>query len=320
MALTDAQRSAVAELAKTAGKTTGKRSAYAELVVETVEPNHLTPALFSAFMNVQQMNPGDTFGRRVKKGRYPVRTMVPGAKHLTDVTWEAQTYTYMFDRLIAGTNHSVWEIENGEVGTVENMRNELRLALFDAVVTNVFNTLTTAWNGTSTPNNYLDSSGTGVTQVGLDTMIETVLDHSGQVRAIVGTRKALLPIYKFAQFREYVLGGSGNNPDRIALPVQALFDEFNRTGRVSTYFGIPLVELPQIFSNDLPTLRKNLLPTDRVLVVGDQAGTVGLMGGVEYQDYTDMTTQPPNYVLHAWQQYGMIIDDIEAIGVIKTNT
>ena len=44
------------------------------------------------------------------------------------------------------------------------------------------------------------------------------------------------------------------------------------------------------------------------------------MDGFEYQDYTDPTTQPANYVLHGWQAYGMIIDDVEQIGIIKTNT
>jgi hypothetical protein len=41
------------------------------------------------------------------------------------------------------------------------------------------------------------------------------------------------------------------------------------------------------------------------------------MDGFEYQDYTDPTTQPANYVLHGWQAYGMIVDDVQSLGVLK---
>jgi hypothetical protein len=42
-----------------------------------------------------------------------------------------------------------------------------------------------------------------------------------------------------------------------------------------------------------------------------------MYGGVEYQDYTDMTIQPADYILNAWMSYGMIVDMPENIGVIK---
>lgn len=321
---------AVAEVSRTAGNASNNRSAYAEVVMDIVQPNHLSLDLARAFMDVITMNPGDQIGRRVRRGRYPVRTMVPGSKHLHDVLSYVEQSTFSFDRLIAGTSHNLWEIQSGEVGTVEQMRNELRADLFDELVSKVFGLLSTVWNGTDTPNNFIDVSGTGITETALDTMIETVLDHSGTVRAIVGSRKALLPVYRFAQYREFMLGGTGNNPDRAMFPVAGAFDEFTRTGRVATYAGgIPLVELPQIYRNRLPagatgTLGNNaaqrMIPTDRVLVIGDNVGSIALMGGTEYQDYTDPTTQPPNYVLHCWQAYGMLLDNVEGIGVLRTNT
>jgi len=100
---------AVAEVARTAQDAgrTGRRTAYADLVVDVIQPNHLSLDLFSAFMPVTQMQPGDLRGRRVRRGRYPIRTMVPGSKHLTDVLDYLEYQTFMFDRLIAGTSHSV---------------------------------------------------------------------------------------------------------------------------------------------------------------------------------------------------------------------
>lgn len=326
--ITAEMKRAIAEAAKGAGVSPNTRSAYADLVMDVVEPNHLSLDLFSSFLPTRQMKPGDEFGKRVKRGRYPVRTMVPGSKHLTDVTDYVEQFNYMFDRLIAGTSRSLWEIQSGEVGTVEQMRADLRADIFDELVSRVFTLLATVWNSSDTPNNYADASSTGVTATVLDAMIENVLEHTGSVRSIVGSRRALMPIYTFAQYREFVLGGSGNNPDRSLLPVNTAFDEFSRTGKVSSYRGIPLVELPQVYRNRLPanatgTLRsaeQRMIPTNRVLVIGDQAGEIALMDGTQYQDYTDPTTQPPNYVLHSWQAYGMVVDDVESIGVILTNT
>lgn len=317
---------AVAEKAATAGVAPNKRSAFADLIMTVIEPNHLSLDLFSAFMPTRQFNAGDRIGKRVRRGRYPVRTMVPGSKHLHDVLSFVESQAYMFDRLIAGTSHNLWEIQSGEVGTVDQFRSELRADIFDELVSRVFSLLSTVWNSTDTPNNYVDASSTGITQTALDTVIETLLAYTGNVRAIVGSRAALLPVYNFAQFREFEL--SGTNTDAVGFAVDTAFNEFTNSRRVTRYAGIPLVEIPQVYRNRLPAgatggLRdatQRMIPTDKVLVIGDQAGEIALMGGTEYQDYTDPTTQPPNYVLHAWQAYGMIVDDVEAIAVIKTNT
>ncbi len=319
---------AVAETSKTVARAglDGARTAYADLVIETVQPNHLSLDLFSSFMPTVQMNPGDSMGRRVRRGRYPIRSMTPGAKHLTDVLSYQEYYTFMFDRLIAGTSHSVWEIQSGEVGTVEQMRSELRADLFDDLVSRVFNLLTTAWNSTDTPSNYLDLSGSGLTQVGLDAMLETILNYSGQTKAIIGSRQALLPLYNFAQFKEFVL--TGTNTDRFAAVTPA-FTEMLGANKISSYKGIPVIEIPQVYRDRLDAnassmawrgTAQRMIPTDKVVVIGGDAGKIALMGGFEYQDYTDPTTQPAKYVLHGWQAYGLVIDDVQQIGVIKTNT
>lgn len=234
----------------------------------------------------------------------------------------------MFDRLVTGTSHSLWEIQSGEVGTVDTMRRELRADLFDELVSKVFNLLSTVWNSTDTPDNFYDATATGITATILDEAIETLLDRVGNVRSIVGSRRALLPIYTFAQYREFVLGGTGNNPDRAMFPVVNAFNEFSNTGRVSTYKGIPLIELPQVYKNRLPanatgTLRsaeQRMIPTNRITIIGEDVGEVLLMGETEYQDYTDPTTQPPNYVLHCWQAYSLYVDQVEGIVNVLTNT
>jgi hypothetical protein len=249
-----------------------------------------------------------------------------GSKHLTDVLSYQEYYTMMFDRLIAGTSHNVWEIQSGEVGTLEQFRTELKADLFDEIVSRVFSLLTTAWTASATPSNFVDASGTGVTQTALDAMIETILNYSGEVRAIMGTRAALLPIYRFAQYKEFVLTGTGT--DRGFATTDA-FREFTGSNRVSSYLGIPLIEMPQVYRNRLDAnanslswrgVAQRMIPTDKVLVIGGQPGQVVLMDGFEYQDYTDPTTQPANYVLHGWQSYGLVLDDVQQIGVIRTNT
>ena len=141
LVLTQAQAEVLKEAAKTAKDAKGMRTAYADLVIETIQPNHLSLDLLSAFMPTVQKNPGDQIGKRVRRGRYPIRTMVPGSKHLTDVLSYQEYVTFMFDRLIAGTSHSVWEIESGEVGTVDQFKTELRADLFDELVSKVFSLL-----------------------------------------------------------------------------------------------------------------------------------------------------------------------------------
>lgn len=318
-------RLAVAEAARTAGNSSTGRSAYAEIITRVVEPNHLTLDLFSDFMPTRTMKPGDILARRVQRGRYPVRTFVPGTKHWTDKTDYVDTQNLSFDRLVVGASANLWEIQQGDVLSVEGMRTALRQDLFDELVSKVFGLLSTVWNATDTPSNYVDASATGVTEAGLETLIENMIDVVGDVRLIMGSRKALLPLYDFAQYREFVLTGTGT--DRAAFTTPA-FDEFNRTGRVSTYRGIRIVEMPQVYRNrfipgatgTLRSAEQRMIPTDKIILLGGNAGEIVLYDEFKYQDYTDMTTQPPNYVLHGWQGWTTVIDDVEQIGIIKTNT
>lgn len=67
---------ALAEKAKTAGTSATGKSAFAEVVVEMVDPNHLALELLNYFMPTTQANAGDQLVKRVKRGKYPVWQMV----------------------------------------------------------------------------------------------------------------------------------------------------------------------------------------------------------------------------------------------------
>ena len=312
---------ALAEHIKTAGNAPNRRSAFAEVMMDVIQPNKLTLDLFTSFMPTITIAPGDEIARRVRRAMYPIRSMTPGAKHLTDQTSFVDKYTFVFDRLIAGTSCSLWELNSGEMGTVQQMRDNLRADIFDNLVSKVFSLLTTTWNESDTPDNYQDLGST-LTQTALDTAIESMLDNGQNVRMIMGTRKALRPLYTFAQFREFELAGA--NTDAAAFAVESAFNEFTNSRTVRRYTGIPVVELPQVTRNMLPAnafsgnLRADrLIPDDKVLIVADNPGVIALYGGTEYQDYTDPSTQPPNYVIHSWQAYGMMVDDPEGISILK---
>jgi hypothetical protein len=305
---------ALAEYAKTAGMDPKGKSAFAETIIQLIEPEHLSLDLFNTFMPTRQAQLGDTTIRRVRRGRYGVQTMVPGTNHLVSQPMDVQDFhTYVFDRLIGGVRESVWNLRQGDLTSIEGMRRQLQFDLTDNLVQKVFSLLTSVWNSTDTPDHYVQTAE--LTYPVLDTLIENVLYTAGNVRAIIGTRRALLPIYKFAGWREYAYMDGTTNP--IAYPINDKLMEYLNTRRVSMYMGIPIIELPQIFANQLPSLRQALIPEDKILVVGANAGEILMYGGVEYQDYTDMTIQPADYVLNAWMSYGMVVDMPENLGVIK---
>ena len=70
-------RRAIAEAARAAGQDPAGHSAFAELIIEAIEPNHLTFELINTFLPTRSLNPGDSLVRRVRNG-FRVRTFVPG--------------------------------------------------------------------------------------------------------------------------------------------------------------------------------------------------------------------------------------------------
>lgn len=307
-------KKAVAEYAKGIRNTNGN-SAYAQLITERVDPRHLTMDILDAFLPVSTWNQGDYIARKMRKGRFRARTQVDGAQHLTDVPiWNAQ-FAYFIDSLISGFTMNVVEIEKGELGTLDELKREVRLDLFDEIISKMFNLLTSVWSATNTPNNFTNATSTGLTATALDNAMENTIELAGSVKAIVGTRRSLLPLYGFAGYREFVLS---DTTTRVALRMEPVLLERYRTGRVSSYNGAPVIEIPQVLEKRLPQVNRKLIRDDLVIVVGEDAGKAYLMGDLMTQDMTDLTKQPPDYSYWNWQKYSILIDRPELIHIIET--
>ncbi len=300
---------ALRELARSVGHG-GGRSALAETIVRSLEPNRLTLDVFGLFMDTRQFRPGDDAKVTIRRGTYPVRTMVPGTNHLVDRVYQEQKVGFMWDALIAGARANMLELVNGDIESLARLRADLQADLMNGIAARIFTLLTTTWSTIATASHYI--TATTLNKPALDTLFDNVIDYAGSVRAIVGTYKALRPLYQFAGYQVVPLAGSAET----ALPLRQL-QEFMDTNTVSTYRGAAVVQLRQQFRDALPNASAKVLPDDVVLVIGDRAGTIGLMDTVQFQDYTDYTKQPADYVIHAWQQYGLLIDNPTAIGVYR---
>lgn len=316
MALSEKQKEYIQNLKRNI-ENSDARLAYSQIVYQTIKPTYLTLSVFEQFLDTGS----DLEALRNYKaqiGRYGVEKMTPGTAHNTQRRSPMITELRVFDRIIAGASRSTWELQSGDVGTTNEIINELSQACVHAVVMEVYKILGSVYNSVDTPDNYLDQTATGITEAGLDTMIDNVLEYSSRVKAILGTRKALQPLYKFAQIREFVLsaGGSGT-PDRTAFATPALVEYFN-THRVSSIYGIPIIELPNYRDNALPRLDAKLLDMNKVIVIGDTAGKVAI-GNEGSQSYFNYEVQPADWYQHIWYDYGVVIDDPRKIGIIKVS-
>lgn len=310
---------ALASVAKDAGNSPDGRSAFAELIVETIQPNRLTLDLFSAYLPTRQLNVGDSLLKRTSTYGLPVRTMVPGTNHLADqVLPGREVLTYAIDYIIAKVRYSLWEIQRGEIMTLDQLRAEMQASLIDNLVARLQNLVGTVWTAVNTPSNYTTVS-TEVSETALVNMMETVLEQAGNIRAIVGTRNALLPVYKFAGLYEQVKMISSpttdSSPNVIAIP--SILEEWRRTGRITSFRGAPLIELPQVYKRTYDAYDQKLIDDTKILVIGDNAGEAILYGGTEFQDNTERQTEPPEYTMAMWRGFGCIIDHPERVGVIK---
>lgn len=315
--MNEAQKLALAELAKTAGTAANRQSAFAELIMEAIEPNRLTLEFFSMFMPVRSLNYGDSLGKRVRSRGTNVFTMVPGTTHLASVpTPPQEILTYALDTIITKVRQSVWELQRGEIATVQSLRTDMENSLVDEMVVRIFALISSIWAGTTSRTNYVDASGSGIDATILTNMMETVLNHAGGIKAIVGTRRSLLPVYAFAGFTERT--GTGATA-ALPIPIDSIVEEWRRTGRVTSFRGAPLIELPQVYKRGPGnTYDQRLVAEDRILVIGDNAGEIITYGGTEFQDHTDFSTEPADYVMALWRSFGLMIDAPENIGYIKT--
>lgn len=243
--------------------------------------------------------------------------MVPGIEHLADqFVGDRESITYAIDYLIAKTRYSQWELQRGELGTINEFRQKMEEAIIDKLVERVFTLVGTVWNASNTPDNYV-TAGSQVTETILETMVETILEEAGGVKAIVGTRKALLPIYKFAGIREWTVSGGSSPTNTTPFVIQEYFNQWALTGRVTSWRGIPLLELPQVYERTIANYDRKLIDEKKIELIGDNAGEIILYGGIESQEHIETNIEPPDYSLAIWRGYGLMIDAPKNIGIIR---
>ena len=283
----------------------GNREALAQLIVEYAQPGHITADFISLLMNTRRLNPGDALVKKVRKG-INVRTLVPGAVHLANEITVTERINYVLDGADVKVTANEWELESGELGTVDEIRNEMLAKLRDFYLGKVFTALTTVWTAVNTPNNFTNVGGS-LTATALKNAIDRINQTTGGVRAVVGTRAALTPITTF--------GAGYTDGNSTSQPVPENIREIMQTGWLGKYYGAPILALQQEY--DSPDTYNALLPNDKVLVIGENVGEFITFGDVKTKQWTDMRVTPPQWYLELYQQFGMIVDKADGIFVIK---
>jgi hypothetical protein len=283
----------------------GNREAVAQMLVEFIDPTHITTDFVSLLMNSRSLNPGDSLVKKVRKG-IQVRTLVPGAIHLANEITVSDRINYVLDGADVKVTANEWELEAGEIGTVESIRNEMMAKLRDYYLGKVFTSLSTIWTAGNTPDNFTDVGG-AINATALKAAIDRINQTTGGVRAVVGTRAALTPITTF--------GAGWTDGTAVSQAVPGNIAEIMQTGWLGKYYGAPILALQQEYDN--PEDYNALLPSDKILVIGEKVGDFITYGEVKTKQWSDMRPTPPQWYLELYQQFGMIIDRADGIYVIK---
>ena len=213
---------------------------------------------------------------------------------------------WVLDTAIVGVNANEWELESGDLGTVQSIRAECMAKLRDYYFTKVFTALTTIWTAANTPNNYA-TVATAITAPVLIAMIDTINQTTSGVKAIVGTRHALTPITGFGA--AWSRDGGTN-----FFGVNSQLEEVMKTGWLGTYYGAPIIAFKQQWDN--PEDHTALLPEDEILVLGENVGEFITYGTERSKEWTDMEPTPPYWHMDIMSQFGLIVDFAEGIGRI----
>jgi len=282
----------------------GKRDAIAQIITEWIQPEHIAVDFVSMLLNSRSLAPGDSLVKKLRKG-IKVRTLVAGAIHLSNEIVVADRINYVLDGADVKVTANEWEIESGELGTLDSMRAEMLAKLRDYYMNKVFTALTTVWTAVNTPTNYTEIA-TAVNAATLRNAIDQINQTTGGVKAVVGTRAALTPVTTFGAGWTDGAGGEQGVPDNIR--------EIMATGWLGKYYGAPLIALTQQYDN--PEDHNALLPTDRILVIGHNVGEFITYGDVKTKQWSDMNPTPPQWYLELYQQFGMLLTNAEGIHVI----
>ncbi len=296
-------KQAYAELART------DKNALAELIVEYIDPKHVTQDIVGMFLDTRTLNPGDALVKKVRRG-IEIRQLVPGQTSLASQITLKDVVNYNIDTAYAEVSHNEWEVESGEIGTVDDIRREMMAKLSDFYVTKVMNALYTLATIDNDINFYYMTGP--ITRSVLEDAIDKIADVAG-VKAVVGRRTALAPITKFAGYRVPIATEVAT--PYAGIPVPSALEEIRRTGWFGQYYGANFIALEQVYDN--PYDRNPLIQDDLIVVVGDSCGEFIIYGDVREDQWTDMSTAPPTWHLRIYQQFGMIFDRMENVVVIR---
>lgn len=285
----------------------GNREALAQLIIEYVEPNHLTADFVSLLLTTRSLNPGDALVKKVRTG-IKVRTLVPGSIHLKSEITTRDRINYILDGADVGVTYNEWELDSGELGTVESIRTEMGAKLKDYYLGKVFTALASVWSAGNTPSNFTAVGGP-LTATALKNAIDNINQTTSGVKAVVGTRAALTPVTTFGAGWADGAGTSQIVSDNIR--------EIMSTGFLGVYYGARLIALDQVYDNPLDY--NALLPNNIVLVIGENVGEFITYGEVRTKEWSDMRPTPPQWNLELYQQFGMIIDRADGIHVLQVS-
>jgi hypothetical protein len=263
----------------------------------------MTADFISGLLNARRLNPGDSLVKKVRKG-IEVRTLVPGAVHLASEITVSERMNYILDGADVKVTYNQWELESGEIGTIQEIRREMAAKLNDYFINKVYTALGTIWSSANTPNNYTSVGGT-ITADALEDAIDQINQTTPGAKAIVGSRAALTPITKFGAF-----WSDGTNVGYDPNDIQAI----RQTGWIGRYYGVPIKVVEQVWDN--PEDYNKLVPESYVLVIGEGVGEFITYGDVKTKQWSDMNPTPPQWMLEIYQQFGMIIDNAMGIYMI----
>jgi hypothetical protein len=285
----------------------GKREALAQLIVEYVQPEHIAVDFVSLLLNARSMNVGDSLVKKIRKG-IKVRTLVPGAIHLASEVTVSDRINYILDGADVKVTFNEWEMESGELGTVDSIRSEMLAKLRDFYMNKVFTALSTVWTAVNNSANFT-TVATSLNATVLKNAIDHINQTTGGVKAVIGTRAALTPITTFGA------GWADGFSTPVSHAVPSNIEEIMQTGWLGRYYGAPIIALQQQYNN--PEDQTALLPADKVVVIGQNVGEFITYGDVKTKQWSDMNPTPPQWYLELYQQFGMIVDKAEGIHVIK---
>jgi hypothetical protein len=287
-------------------KDQNQRFALAEMITEFVEPTHIMTDFVSMLLDARSLNPGDSLVKRIRKG-IKVHSFVPGTKPLRSEITIADRMNFALDTWHVGVTANTLDLARGDIGTVDEIKNETQKVLRDYLYAKVFTALTTVWTTANTPSNFTDVGG-DVTKTALDAMIEVILQRAPSVKAIAGVRSALQPITEFA--------GWANLSTSAYRMADSVSEELARTGWVGQYKGIPLVVIPE--DRDIVTDVAKV-PTNKVLVIGDSCGEYITYGPANPVEYEDKEIIPPQWNYSLWGQHAFMIDKAARLGILETD-